>query len=699
MASLKVAALQRNVLIALARFLMQDRPGGVMGPAIEMLVKVLRGRGAIAYKFEDDKLEMVSEAGLPRRAKAWLAHLRLNEEAWFIAQSVAVSQRVEIDETLAASRQGVSIRPALEEAGWQALAATPVRVGRRLYGVIVVASDNPYAFDKDTLMLLESVGGIVGLAMERDKAVKAAKDTGLPDHRTAQLVTQGLIAQSVARDLQDPVESMATLTESQEHVINHLRRQGAAPDLVDHLELAIQDTWEALRRVQSVSARLLVLAQESDREQLNLTEMLRAATESLATELEQRGITLELYGDDLDLYIDGRIDALQMTFVQLLVYTADKCTDAGQESAVMAVRLGTKGDTHEVTIESSASASGESQFNTLIGRSGSGNLGIELARETVRSHDGHVELGRSSLGGGSITIVLPAAQTTAPVFDKSESLPAMPAFQNEKPLIVWIDDDADFVRVMCRQFESHDALVAGSIDEARNLIDNLPILPELILCDVNLPDGLGIRLHAEASPELGERFVFMTGGVIAEEVANYLKTSRRPTLIKPVRFEEVARLLANEGGGPNISRTLRRDDPPAEASYDIEDEESFDGYPDEIGMISDPAPNTDRRGGMGDREDFRGTMPGYQGSPSEPPMTLDLDDDDAFERDRDDPGRHEVELDLDFDRALSGSPSQRRHGEPSSLGFDSLGFEEPEKSNIGSVAPGDFEDIDDGWDI
>ncbi|MEM1031377.1 MAG: GAF domain-containing protein [Myxococcota bacterium] len=692
MASLKIAALQRNVLIALARFLMQDRPGGVMGPAIEMLVKVLRGRGAIAYTCDESnkKLEMASESGLPRRAKAWLAHLRLNEEPWFIAQVVAVSQRVEIDETLAASRQGVSIRPALEEAGWQALAATPVRVGRRLYGVIVVASDNPYSFDKDTLMLLESVGGIVGLALERDRAVGAATEASLPDRRTAGLITQGLIAGSVARDLQDPLASLGGLTETQEHALNHLRRQGVAPDLVEHLDLALQDTREALRRVESVSARLLVLSQESERVELNLTQLVHAAAESVSDDLDRRGITFEVYTgseEDEALFIEGRVDALQMTFVQLLVYAADKCI-AGASAAepVMALRMTTTGDRHEVVIESSAGRDDDDlPFSTLIRRGGDQNLGLELARETVKNHNGHVELGRSTLGGGAITVVLPAAAAETAVFSRSESLPAMPAFQDAPRSIVWIDDDATFVRVMCRQFESHEARVAGSLAEARALFDELEFLPELILCDVNLPDGLGIRLHAEAPAELADRFVFMTGGVIAEEVARYLKRSQRPTLIKPVRVDEVNRLLADEGG-PNVASTLRRDGA-AHASNGVADDDDddayeFDGYPDEVGPalgrgptamaapVVSSAPPPAKRAAV----DFRGTMPGYQGVPSDPPPPP-TDDPDL---------RLDLELDLEEDE------------EPPSRGLAPSPVPPPD---LGSVAPPDIEGVDEGWDL
>src|SRR5690606_31420193 len=51
-------------------------------------------------------------------------------------------------------------------------------------------------------------------------------------------------------------------------------------------------------------------------------------------------------------------------------------------------------------------------------------------------------------------------------------------------------------------------------------------------------------------------FVFVTGALLSEEIARYLKASGCPTLIKPIRADEVYALLGDPEGSPRISRTL-----------------------------------------------------------------------------------------------------------------------------------------------
>src|SRR5690606_7432862 len=124
----------------------------VMGPALEMVVRVLRAEGGIAYRLEDGQLTLVSEVGLPRRAKGWLAHLPVDAEHWFVAQRVAAARKVLVDADVAGSRAGMGIRPALEDVGWQVLCGTPIRLGRRVHGVVVVAAGRREAFDDETQM-------------------------------------------------------------------------------------------------------------------------------------------------------------------------------------------------------------------------------------------------------------------------------------------------------------------------------------------------------------------------------------------------------------------------------------------------------------------------------------------------------------------------------------------------------------------
>jgi len=60
---------------------------------------------------------------------------------------------------------------------------------------------------------------------------------------------------------------------------------------------------------------------------------------------------------------------------------------------------------------------------------------------------------------------------------------------------------------------------------------------DVILCDLMMPYHTGPELHAAVSaidPALGPRFVFVTGGVLREEVTRALATLPNAVLSKPV---------------------------------------------------------------------------------------------------------------------------------------------------------------------
>jgi hypothetical protein len=61
-------------------------------------------------------------------------------------------------------------------------------------------------------------------------------------------------------------------------------------------------------------------------------------------------------------------------------------------------------------------------------------------------------------------------------------------------------------------------------------------------------------------PDIAERFVFVTGGGLGRAEADYLKTSRRPVLVKPIDVKSLLALLeptqAPDSSPPASVRTL-----------------------------------------------------------------------------------------------------------------------------------------------
>jgi DNA-binding NarL/FixJ family response regulator len=82
-------------------------------------------------------------------------------------------------------------------------------------------------------------------------------------------------------------------------------------------------------------------------------------------------------------------------------------------------------------------------------------------------------------------------------------------------------------------------------------------LPARIFCDIGLPGRSGSELHesfVKSRPELAKLFVFVTGGVITPEVADYVIASGCPTLLKPVGREEIMTTLERRSATPDESQ-------------------------------------------------------------------------------------------------------------------------------------------------
>jgi CheY-like chemotaxis protein len=83
---------------------------------------------------------------------------------------------------------------------------------------------------------------------------------------------------------------------------------------------------------------------------------------------------------------------------------------------------------------------------------------------------------------------------------------------------------------------------------------------DVVLCDVMMPGISGVelrsRVHAER-PELAERFVFMTGGILMPSVQRMLERIPNVVLTKPFDFPALREL---------IRRRARSDPPPPRAA-------------------------------------------------------------------------------------------------------------------------------------
>jgi CheY-like chemotaxis protein len=113
--------------------------------------------------------------------------------------------------------------------------------------------------------------------------------------------------------------------------------------------------------------------------------------------------------------------------------------------------------------------------------------------------------------------------------------------------VLLIDDDPVFSRALRRSLAPHEVRTAETASEAEIALLDEGYEPDLVVCDVSLPGVNGNVLHARIAarrPRIASRFVFVTGGALADEEVRYLRASGCRTLYKPLDAENLAALFA-----------------------------------------------------------------------------------------------------------------------------------------------------------
>ncbi|MBI2214736.1 MAG: sigma-54-dependent Fis family transcriptional regulator [Acidobacteria bacterium] len=121
------------------------------------------------------------------------------------------------------------------------------------------------------------------------------------------------------------------------------------------------------------------------------------------------------------------------------------------------------------------------------------------------------------------------------------------------PIALVVEDDeasrmalGDLVRR-----EGFDVGIAASLSEARALLESER--PDVILCDLRLPDGLGTELLVDSAAVDGAEFILVTGNATVESAVEALRLGAHDYLTKPVDVARLRSLLA----GVRRTRRLR----------------------------------------------------------------------------------------------------------------------------------------------
>jgi two-component system NtrC family sensor kinase len=196
-------------------------------------------------------------------------------------------------------------------------------------------------------------------------------------------------------------------------------------------------------------------------------------------------------------------------------------------------------------------------FTTKPAGVGTG-LGLAIVLSVVREHGGQVHVSSPPQGGAVFRIELPAAAEAAhnqavgsPLPERKNLLPQAAGLENrlapacetgKGARVLVVEDEPTVARLIADVLEDEGMHVDVLLDGREALDRAAQQSFDLVICDMKMPglDGQHFYKSLERSGNpLRERFLFVTGDVIAAQTRDFLESNHLPHVAKPFRVEEL----------------------------------------------------------------------------------------------------------------------------------------------------------------
>jgi PAS domain S-box-containing protein len=381
---------------------------------------------------------------------------------------------------------------------------------------------------------LELQGARRGLAVAYDVTERDALRDRLM--RQERLVTTGTLAAGVGHEINNPLSYvMANLDFS----MDELRAISGAtpPPRVAELIQVLAEAREGAERIRKIVRGLRAFARE---EPVSAPTDVRAAIEMSINmamhELRQKAsVTTKI--DDVPMIL-GDEARLSQVVVNLLVNAAQAFpkSNVAQNHITVRTYLATDG---RVAIEVSDNGPGIPEetlsrifdpfFTTKPLGVGTG-LGLSICHSVVTALGGEIQCETKLGEGTTFRVLIPTTiEPTVTTVGPASMLP--------RGRVLVVDDEEAVLKSVARLLQAqHDVVaVSDSRDALRLLLDPRERF-DVVFCDLMMPHFTGMDVHSrvkEANPELAERFVFITGGAVREDIRAFLNEVPNERLDKP----------------------------------------------------------------------------------------------------------------------------------------------------------------------
>jgi PAS domain S-box-containing protein len=240
----------------------------------------------------------------------------------------------------------------------------------------------------------------------------------------------------------------------------------------------------------------------------------------------------------------------------ITVRTTDDGDGEGQPLAIEFIDTGYGIEPAQMSLIFDAFEQGDREITSRFGGMG---LGLALCKAFVEMHDGRISAFSRGRGMGAtfrveLPTIEPSISPPSPVSLLREAKAPLPsrveATAPSGMRILLVEDHEFTAALLARLLRScgHEVMEAGNVSTALELAERCPI--DLVISDIQLPDGTGLEMMSHLSRAHGLRGIAVSGYGMQEDLLQSRRAGFIEHLVKPVTFESVQAAISRAVAHP-----------------------------------------------------------------------------------------------------------------------------------------------------
>jgi len=435
----------------------------------------------------------------------------------------------------------------------------PVLIDGEVWGLINIDGMEVDAFDENTMHLLSVFAEMVAFSIMLQHHVRNQRKLQEQIIQSEKMASLGRAIAGIAHEINNPLTTILG------HASLLMLRPPQDTKMVNSIESIYEET---IRTAELVKGLLAFARKEAPRQEISgINEIIQATVGLKKYQLQTQDIELGLDLETISYPVNVSIQQLQQVLINLVTNAEQAMSrDGARGKIVISVRR--KGQIIEIRVSDNGHGIPEPSrkyifdpfYTTKEVGQGTG-LGLSLATTLIENNGGNLSLEKTSPEGTVFLIELPLMGPLPSLHENNSENPLADLMSPLKSTthILLVDDEPLVVEPLADYLE----IKGFTVSQVKTGFAALDVMQnvtfDLVISDIRMPGMDGLEFYENAVrqfPRLKEKFIFISGDIMRENVLPQIKIHGCLWLEKPFTFNSIMKAIhelldtASSSSGP-----------------------------------------------------------------------------------------------------------------------------------------------------